>query len=270
MKFIYNLLSYFFFLFKGLTDKKKFIILTPKFLAKFFKKIIIFNKINNNLFKQYVRDNHDVDTVYEIFGNEDYDITKYAQWNQIKDNNISKIPLIIDCGANIGSSANFFFQHFSNSKIVCIEPEKKNFEQIKKNLDTKNVELILSAVSSETKKYEIIYSEDNRGFQVNYELTNSSNENNSIRINDILKRYDNNQYNYFLIKIDIEGSEKDLFSNNTEWINQFDIIIIELHDWMLPLKNNSMNLINSLSNAYKGDVKRDIIISGENLICIKN
>ncbi len=270
MKFIYNLLLYIFLFLKGLTDKKKFIILTPRFLAKYFKKIIIYSKIKNTFFRQYIRDGHDIDTVYEIFGKEDYDITRYKHWNYLENNNNTKVPLIIDCGANIGSSANFFFQHFSNSKIVCIEPEKNNFDQIKKNLNGKNVELILSAVSSERKNYEIIYSEDSRAFQVNYKITSSFNSNSSVKINDILKQYDNSEYNYFLIKIDIEGSENDLFNKNTEWVNQFDVIIIELHDWMLPLKNNSMNLINSLSEAYKDGVKRDIIISGENLICIKN
>ena len=267
MKFIYNLLYYVFLFLKGLTNKKKFIILTPKFLAKFLSKIIIFNKINNTFFKQHVRDSHDIDTVYEVFGNEDYDITKYKQWNYIKDNN--KTPLILDCGANIGSSARFFSQHFSNSKIVCIEPEKKNYNQIKKNLEKRNVELILSAISSEAKSYEIIHSEDNRGFQVDYEKTNILNENNSVKINDILKQYDENEYNYFLIKIDIEGSEKDLFNKNTEWLNKFEIIIIELHDWMLPFQNNSANFVMSLSESFKQGIKRDIIISGENLICIK-
>ena len=132
MKFVYDSLFFVFLFLKGLTSKKKFIILIPKFLAKFFKKIIIFNKINNNFFKQYVRDNHDINTVYEIFGNEDYDITKYNQWNLIKNKDNHKIPLILDCGANIGSSAQFFYQHFSNSKIVCVEPEKKIMNKSKK------------------------------------------------------------------------------------------------------------------------------------------
>ncbi|HUF09420.1 MAG TPA: hypothetical protein VMO47_08880, partial [Rhodothermales bacterium] len=38
----------------------------------------------------------------------------------------------------------------------------------------------------------------------------------------------------FLIKIDIEGFEDDLFSNNTDWVDQFPLMIVELHDWMLP------------------------------------
>ena len=39
-----------------------------------------------------------------------------------------------------------------------------------------------------------------------------------------------------LIKIDIEGGESELFEKNIEWIEKFPLIIIELHDWMLPLK----------------------------------
>ena len=120
MKFVFDLLFFVFLFLKGLTSKKKFIILTPKFLAKFFKKIIIFNKIKNNFIKQYVRDIHDIDTVYEIFGNEDYDVTKYKQWNRIKDKDNHKIPLIIDCGANIGSSAQFFLQHFYISSDILL------------------------------------------------------------------------------------------------------------------------------------------------------
>ena len=40
----------------------------------------------------------------------------------------------------------------------------------------------------------------------------------------------------FLIKFDIEGFGKDVFINNLEWLKKFKIIIIEIHDWMLPEK----------------------------------
>mgnify|MGYP000361339186 CR=1 FL=1 len=36
-----------------------------------------------------------------------------------------------------------------------------------------------------------------------------------------------------LLKIDIEGAEKELFSENTDyWLGKVNMIIIELHDWM--------------------------------------
>ena len=89
MKFVFDLLFFVFLLLKGLTSKKKFIILIPKFLAKFFKKIIIFNKINNNFFKQHVRNIHDIDTVYEIFRNE---CVKEFNKRNLKLHTFKKIP----------------------------------------------------------------------------------------------------------------------------------------------------------------------------------
>lgn len=38
----------------------------------------------------------------------------------------------------------------------------------------------------------------------------------------------------FTIKIDIEGAEGDLLSGNTEWVARTPLIIVELHDWLLP------------------------------------
>ena len=44
---------------------------------------------------------------------------------------------------------------------------------------------------------------------------------------------------WFVVDGDIEGFEKDLFSQNTEWVQLFPLLIIELHDWMLPREANS-------------------------------
>ena len=38
----------------------------------------------------------------------------------------------------------------------------------------------------------------------------------------------------FLLKVDIEGGEADLFSADTSWLDEFPAVAIELHDWMLP------------------------------------
>ena len=37
-----------------------------------------------------------------------------------------------------------------------------------------------------------------------------------------------------ILKIDIEGSEKELFSKNTEWLDKVKIIVLELHDRLIP------------------------------------
>ena len=71
------------------------------------------------------------------------------------------------------------------------------------------------------------------------------------------------------MKIDIEGHEKELFENNTEWFDKFKIVIIEIHDWMMPGKSISKNYLNTLVDSMAKN-NRDIIIRGENLISIKH
>ena len=51
-------------------------------------------------------------------------------------------------------------------------------------------------------------------------------------------------------------------------MDNFKIIIIEIHDWMIPTKAISNNLIKSLAIISKKN-KRDLIIQGENLISIR-
>ena len=57
-----------------------------------------------------------------------------------------------------------------------------------------------------------------------------------------------------LAKIDIEGGEADLFSANTDWVDDFPAIAMELHDWMLPGRASSASFL-----ACVGAKRRDFI-----------
>ncbi|WP_315817027.1 FkbM family methyltransferase [Paraflavitalea speifideaquila] len=55
----------------------------------------------------------------------------------------------------------------------------------------------------------------------------------SITINDIIEKYQLLKID--LLKIDIEGSEKELFSGNyNSWLSKVGAIVIEVHDWFRP------------------------------------
>lgn len=62
-----------------------------------------------------------------------------------------------------------------------------------------------------------------------------------------------------LVKIDIEGGERQLFSENTEWIGRVPLIIIETHDSLQPYDKTSLNFFRAVS-AYDFEV----CFSGEN------
>jgi hypothetical protein len=72
-----------------------------------------------------------------------------------------------------------------------------------------------------------------------------------------------NQPTYpFIFKIDIEGGESDLFKKDFEWVDSFPMLVIELHDWMLPFQGSSRSFFKAIS-AYDFD----IVYRGENIFC---
>ena len=68
-----------------------------------------------------------------------------------------------------------------------------------------------------------------------------------------------------MCKIDIEGGEADLFSNNDAWVDRFPLIVIELHDWLLPGTGSSRNFLRAIAGR-----NFDVVFRGENLFCFNN
>jgi hypothetical protein len=58
----------------------------------------------------------------------------------------------------------------------------------------------------------------------------------------------------------IEGGEDALFNGDTSWLGQFPLVIIELHDWMLPFSGSSRNFIKSIAQY-----DFDFVHKGENI-----
>jgi FkbM family methyltransferase len=279
--FFYDLLN----LVKNFGKKRNFIIILPRCISILIKKIIIFDKKKKIFFIQSIRDNYDLLTVYEVFFDEHYNLKNLKNWNIVnsyydKIKKTNKKPLIVDCGSNIGSSSNYFSRIFFGAFVVSIEPEINNFLMMKKNFCSSNSVLINKAISCDNLNYSLNISADPRGHFINIsDLQDKNIKINSlfkeggnvetITVNEILNNYKNDCIP-FLIKIDIEGFEQNLFYKNFEWMKDFLIIIIEIHDWMIPNKSISSNFIKALNEVNKDEKnKRDIIISGENLICIR-
>lgn len=139
--------------------------------------------------------------------------------------------VIIDCGANIGLSAIYFKNRFPEAKIIAIEPEISNFELLKKNTEKyNNIFCIKSGVWNKSTNLVIKdRSNGNWGFVIEEANCKSSDTIPAVSINEIIDDYKINQID--ILKIDIEGSEKELFESNFEnWLKITKILIIELHD----------------------------------------
>lgn len=142
------------------------------------------------------------------------------------------IEYIIDGGANTGSQAIRFINTYKNlKKMVCIEPDKNNFNLLKKNLNYKNVENLHAALDDYDKQ-KIFITNMTEKSKINGKPTNISelittsknnnneNQNNayveSISINTIVDKYSLPRIDFF--KCDLNGFESNMFKNNLEWV----------------------------------------------------
>ncbi len=232
-------------------------------------KIYLYDKKERRFFSIYIRDGIDSATVNQIFTHTDYDLSFLKRYDELLENydhivSQNKVPLIIDCGANIGCAALYFASVFPKSLIISIEPEKSNFSMMQKNCaGLGNVQLLNKAVGSADGFVRIDdIDSDNDAFRTS-RSENGEGGIEVVTINSILSGFRNTVP--FIVKIDIEGFEDDLFSANTGWVKKFPLLIIETHDWMLPKQANSQNFLKAISRH-----KRDFVHKGENIFSLAN
>ena len=172
--------------------------------------------------------------------------------------------LVVDAGANIGASALYFTQLDPRIHVCAVEPERGNFLVLKANCAGLPITPIEAAVASERGK--LWLTDPGRG-EWGYRVGGPTGKFkvNAITMNDILRKFDASRYMPLICKIDIEGGEENLFRTNDAWIDQFPLIIIELHDWLLPGTSNSKNFLSAISKR-----NFDIVYRSENMFCFNN
>ena len=135
---------------------------------------------------------------------------------------------IIDAGANIGLAAVYFANVYPKAKIYAIEPEQSNYELLLQNIQQySNIQAFKAALWNNATRLEISNCEAKKwAFQVK-ELRNGSII--GVTVDDLLEKSGHDQID--ILKIDIEGGEKEIFSfGYDKWLGKVGLIILELHD----------------------------------------
>ena len=175
-----------------------------------------------------------------------------------------KIEHIIDCGANIGLSSIFFAVKFPEARIIAIEPEDSNFAVLERN--SGGFENIVALKCAVWEKSAMLQIHDpglgNYGFTTIEDRSLGNASVKALGIKDIMLQFGFDHID--LLKIDIEGAEKELFSSNYEdWLPKTKLLAIEVHDRLRP--GTSTALIKALA---KFDFS--IFAYGESLVCVNN
>jgi FkbM family methyltransferase len=210
------------------------------------------------------RGDSDFQVLRQVFRNKEYEAPHpavrerlRAQYHKILDT--GRRPVILDAGANIGAASLWFSQVFPEAAIVAIEPDPANATLLKSNLRAiPGAKLVQAAIGGERGQVNLVNSGQSWAVQTEREADGSCP---IITVEDGIAEVKNGDP--FIVKIDIEGFEADLFDSDTSWIDRTFSVIIEPHDWLLPGKGTS--------RAFQREMgKRDFefFIKGENIIYI--
>ena len=170
--------------------------------------------------------------------------------------------LIIDLGANVGYASILYANRYPDAKIFAIEPDTGNYETAGKNVAPyPNITLINGAVWHASENINLI---DSGHGEAAYMIKPGEGENmvKAYTIQQIMKIMEVDSID--ILKIDIEGAEKEIFEKGAEaWIPVTKLIIVETHDRYK--KGTSAAIFNTM-----GKYDFSLELSGENLILYNN
>jgi len=211
----------------------------------------------------------DLAVIQQIFQTQHYNLGQFPLSRVLKDyanqaaTNGASL-LVVDAGANIGASSLYLTQLDPRIHVCAVEPEPGNYSVLEANCAGLPITPIEAALASEAGKLWLTDPGIGEwGFRVG--AGTGTPKVTAITMTDILRRFDGASYRPLICKIDIEGGEGDLFRANVAWIDQFPLIVIELHDWLLPGTSNSKNFLSAISKR-----NFDVVFRGENIFCFNN
>ena len=145
--------------------------------------------------------------------------------------------VIVDAGANIGLTSVFYANRYPQAKIIAIEPEPSNFEMLTKNTASyPNIIALRAALWNKDCDLDIVDSGDGLwdfwGFSIRARETHlGPAKNRLVRGLTLDRLMKENGIDYIdLLKVDIEGAEKEVFEKPAGWIDRVGAVAVELHD----------------------------------------
>jgi FkbM family methyltransferase len=213
-------------------------------------------------------DTSDRRVINQIIVDRDYDLRRSTRFPEImrfldRQRRRGLRPLIVDAGANIGISALYFALAFDAAVVVAIEPEPGNFALLRSNAAGFDIECLQAALASSEGMARV--------FDPGWEAWGFRTERHSegdipcVTVDMVYRQFANDGVFPFLVKIDIEGAEEDVFSANTEWIARTPLLVVELHDWLLPGRGTARHFLQTIAQA-----DRDFVPLGENILSIRH
>jgi FkbM family methyltransferase len=167
-------------------------------------------------------------------------------------------PLIVDAGANIGLASLWFKGEYPAAAIAAIEPDAGNAAMLRLNTAGRaGIAVLEAGVACSAGYAEISRPRQSWGYRTERAAAGAA----LITMDDAYAAFPGAVP--FIVKIDIEGFERDLFAANLGWLDSCFAIYIEPHDWMLPGQRSSAGFQKAM-----GERAFELILAGENLLYV--
>lgn len=169
--------------------------------------------------------------------------------------------VIVDAGANIGLSAIYFANLFPQAWIYAIEPEASNAGLLHYNVETyPRIVVVRAALSAESG---MIALHDHGHGHWGFSTAGTGNVSAYVPAVTIEQLMADHQIERIdLLKMDIEGAERDVLNASAGWIDRVGSLVLEVHDWAAP---GATNAVRTATAAFDQPQRR-----GENWFFARN
>ena len=154
---------------------------------------------------------------------------EYAALDDLMD-----VKLIVDCGANVGFASAYFLDRFPQTQVIAIEPDDRNVALLRRNLEPYGDRVTIYPTGVWSHATGLVVSKGRHGdgqewsTQVRECRAGETADLQAMDLQTILERSGFDTID--LLKVDIERSETEVFSQNYEtWLSRTHNIVIELH-----------------------------------------
>jgi FkbM family methyltransferase len=205
----------------------------------------------------------DCDVMEQIFVGREYDFSEWTAHHAAIEKAYAdclakrNVPIIVDCGANIGCASIWFALRYPEAVVYAVEPEPRNFAMLSRNVvDYRNIVPIQAAISDRVARFSLRNPTDAPWVCQTEEDAQGTIA--AVTISDLIAQRPNSMP--LIVKVDIAGHEAALFRSNTAWTESTPLVVFKMHDWLFHWRGTGDTMLRCLTRR-----RRDYLVRSENI-----